>query len=280
MSEKFEEKYAQARTEFDKLLVYATNLSFETTGLPATSTRIEDASLIFTKIVGHTISVARLLPTGLVPKTPGMSEFWDLSSICALIRALIDAYYALAYISIDEISEDEREFRRLLWTMHAESRRHHMLQLIGSTSPDGKVLAEKVSKLKTQIEAHPFIKTLDKEVRKKIQRVECSSHLTHKQLNERFRIDHNYYQAVYVFLSCYVHSFPFSLTQLTDFKAGTGDSLHLISVAVKYCTGFLALAIKGFISVVDCQITPVPDDVKTIIDKWAYVISKGVSDSA
>jgi hypothetical protein len=154
-----------------------------------------------------------------------------------------------------------------------------MLQLIGSTSPDGKVLAEKVSKLKTQIEAHPFIKTLDKEVRKKIQRVECSSHLTHKQLNGRFRIDHNYYQAVYVFLSCYVHTFPFSLTQLDDFKAGTGDSLHLISVAVKYCTGFLALAIKGFISVVDCQITPVPDDVKTIIDKWASGISKGFSDS-
>lgn len=100
-----------------------------------------------------------------------------------------------------------------------------------------------------------------------------------KQLNGRFQINHNYYQAVYVFLSCYVHTYPFSLTQLADFKAGTGDSLHLMSVAVKYCTGFLALAIKGFISVVDCQITPVPDDVKAIIQKWAYVISKGVSGS-
>jgi hypothetical protein len=269
-------RYAEAKSEFDTVLKYAIDLSLATGGRPVTSDREEDACLIFAKIAGHAVSVARLLPTGLPPQQAQPKEFWDLSSICALVRALVDSYYALAYIAGEEIPDAERQFRRLVWGYHAECRRLHLLELIGSQAPEVAEIAQKVQRLRTEIQGHPFLSTLPQKVASEIVRGERAYHLAHSELNGRLYIDHDYYRAAYVFLSSYVHAYPFSLSQLAAFRAGEGKSLHLIALAVQYCTGFLGLSMLTFQPLVSGEKPLIPADVKRVVDEWAFTISNGV----
>ncbi|MGH7926902.1 MAG: hypothetical protein ACREQV_03820, partial [Candidatus Binatia bacterium] len=83
-------------------------------------------------LVCHGLSLQRLSPTPV----PTAGEFWDISSNYAIARALIETYEALSYIAIEDVQETEREFRVLLWKLHAQERRIEMLRLIGSKHSD------------------------------------------------------------------------------------------------------------------------------------------------
>jgi hypothetical protein len=76
---------------------------------------------------------------------------------------------------------------------------------------------------------------------------------------------------VYRFLSSYVHSYPFSLSQLARLDAGDPESLRLFAVTLRYCLAFLALSVRDFRSLfadLSAISDPVADEV---LDRWVYV---------
>ena len=60
---------------------------------------------------------------------------WDLSSLSAIARSIIETHDALAYIAIENITVEERNFRISLWEYHDTNRRLKMLAAIGSQDP-------------------------------------------------------------------------------------------------------------------------------------------------
>jgi len=94
------DQYSELLEEVREVVSLTIGLSEETTGRIVNEWSHEYSSYVFTKICCHGISALRLAPTGLVPAKPGSSEVWDLSSLCAVVRALIDAYYVMYYLNL------------------------------------------------------------------------------------------------------------------------------------------------------------------------------------
>ena len=161
-------RYIEMRNELHAVLDHCAAVSNALASHDSTTDREHNAKLIFTKLVGHGISLYRLSPTGKVPAKLGATEFWDVSSLFCICRALVEAFDALAYVSIEEISDEERAFRILLWRLHAEDRKLQALTLIRSGRPEVASLAVEVKRLREQLAASPFMPQIDKSSRSEL----------------------------------------------------------------------------------------------------------------
>jgi hypothetical protein len=151
-----EARYQTIREELDALLKHAVAISIALAGKPATHDGEWYAEAIFRKVVAHALTLARMLPAGLKPTTTGTSELWDLSSVCAVSRAIIEGYDALSYVAPHDIDETERRFRVLLWQLHDQERRMTMLELIGSSSPALPDIAADALRLREELITNPL----------------------------------------------------------------------------------------------------------------------------
>jgi len=272
MTSQEESKYSEILEELSQLATFANEVSARTQGRPVTNQSNEWASYIFAKICVHVISLQKLVPTGLAPVRSGFTEIWDISSICTLVRVIIDAFFSMYYIAAENISEKERIFRTCLWNYHSEKHRLDMLRHIRSTSPKLKNLTDQVKQLKEELERNPIYPTLDSELKRKSRKGNLALHLTNSELSERSKINPGYYKAAYSFLSSYIHTYPFSLSQLQQFRAGNPDSLHLISTALNYCVIFLSITIRDFVRLFPDQEKFMPTEIEEIIKKWEFII--------
>jgi len=94
--------------------------------------------------------------------------------------------------------------------------------------------------------------------------------LTNSEISELAKIDKDYYKNVFMFLSSYVHSHPFSIQQLMGFRAGEEDSLRLMNIVIQYSSLYLSLSIRDFISVIPIEIG-IDEKIKQIIEIWSGI---------
>ena len=273
-------RYIEMRNDLLVVLDYCAAVSNALASHDSTTDREHNAKLIFTKLVGHGISLYRLSPTGKVPAKLGATEFWDVSSLFCICRALVEAFDALAYVSIEEISDDERAFRILLWRLHAEDRKLQALTLIRSGRPEVASLAVEVKRLREQLAASPFMPQIDSSSRsellgKKIQ----PFHIRPPERNRRNGVNHEYYMASYILLSAHTHTYPMALQQLTEFQAGDSESLRLIALPTQYAIGFLSKAILGIKGIFHGLIPPPAPSAANAIEVWSAIVKNGISRS-
>jgi hypothetical protein len=181
------------------------------------------------------------------------------------------------YISIDQVSSEERSFREALWMFQGEHKRLELLQLIKSKSPELPKLQAEVDRLKTVVVQHSFFARLSQENQKKARKGDLPLHLSNSELSTRAGIQPNYYKAVYRFLSSYVHTYPFSASQLARLRAGDSESLRLISTALKHCLSFLCVAVRDFRTLCPDVADIVEQDVDEIIKVWEYIVANAAS---
>lgn len=269
-------KYREAYAEFSSLLAHAAALVEAQSGHKPNGDRELYAERIFTKMVCHGISLKRLSPS---PTLPG-NELWDISSNYAIARALIETYEALAYVSLESVDEDEREFRIRLWKLHAQERRREMLRLIGSGHPEIPAVEADITALRSAILGHPLTQALGSAFRGKVERgVTPPYHLSRAERDARSNIDRDYHAAVIMHLSSHVHTHPFSVHQLLGFKAGDPDCLRLMAIPLQYCLAFLGKAVIGIREIFSPHVPPMSDDLQQINDTWGEVLTKGLKDA-
>ena len=269
--------FTKVRDDLGKVVYSAAKLSVVTSGRTVSEWSHEYASYIFAKMCAHALSALALAPTGLIPAQPRATEIWDLPSLCAIVRALIDAYYAMYYIAVDQVSSVERSFREALWTFQGEQKRLDLLRLIKSKSPELPKLQGEVDRLRTVVIQHSFFADLSPENRKKARKGDLPLHISNSELSIRAGIQPDYYKAAYRFLSSYVHTYPFSVSQLAQLRAGSSESLHLISTTLQYCLAFLCVAVRDFCTLFPDVAGLVGQDVDEIIEVWVYVIANAAN---
>lgn len=274
-----ETRYRQICEEFDLLIDYAKQISAALKGRDAPCDREYYASLIFAKLLSHAITLRRISPSGLNPTVSGASELWDLSSSGAIARTLIETFDALAYVSLNDVSPEERSFRVLIWRLHAEERREKMLTFIGSLPSTINETKELKIKLRTELCANQMFLKGDSGLCGKIRKGETPQfHLSAVDRCQISNINHDYYKAATIYLSSYVHTFPFSIQQLMELHAGECKSLRLMSIPLQFASGFLAKAIAGMRCLFVHALPNASDQVLLSLDSWELLISKGVSD--
>lgn len=271
------ENYKGILAEYDALLSHAFLLCNRLTGRAIDGQHLAYVDTIFTKLICHGISLRRLSPT-LDANVP--QELWDLPSACAVGRSLIEAYDALAYIGAPQISPSEREFRILLWDAHDQVRRLTMLEKIGSA--DGRVdeIRQKAAALSEEIKSHNCFTNAPKDWQQRVAKGGPFRpiYLTQKELNVAHGIDHDFYTTAEIFLSQYIHTFPFSLHQLMHAKAGGPGAIQLASMPLRYAMPFIVKAIDNMNAIwPDAQAT-LTDDLDRLMHQWRHVAEHGVKD--
>jgi hypothetical protein len=274
-----EARYQQICEEFDVLIDYAKQISAALKGGDAPCDREYYARLIFAKLLSHAVTLRRISPSGLQPIVSGESELWDLSSSGAIARALIETFDALAYVSLHEVSSEERSFRILLWRLHAGERREKMLNLIGSSPSTIAEIKAQVITLRQELSTSVFFKQTKSELQKNIGNGRTPQfHLCEENRCCSSGINHDYYNALIIYLSSYVHTFPFSIQQLMHLKAGDIESLRLMSMPLRFAAGFLAKAISGIQDLFLDSVPNASEQVTISLDQWESVISNGITD--
>ena len=127
-------KYLEVKEQLGAVTRYALDLSASAAGRSTESWRGEYGSILFAKTVLHAVSGLRLMPNTNNP-LPEEEQYWDPSSLAAIMRALIDTYFVFYYVSCDRVSVGEGEFRYRVWHYHSEKARLKKLKLIRSKSP-------------------------------------------------------------------------------------------------------------------------------------------------
>lgn len=239
------------------------------------------AAAIFSKIVSQSITLIRSLPTGLELSPESGAQLWDAASACCLARAIIDAYDALAYIAVHPESLEKAELRIKVWELHDKERRAKMLRLIGSTSLMAEEITKEAEELRPKILSDPLAKDLHPSSLGKIKNGETPDFLATIEAHcSSSNINYNYYVSAKMFLSSHVHTHPFAIHQLLNFKAGDPASLVLLSVPARYATAFLAKAVEGMRSIFGNSLPAEDEASNGLISVWIGIAKKGVNESA
>lgn len=267
-------RYASIVAEYDAVLSYARDTSAALVGIVPSERYKQYAEQILVKMLAHCITL-RLLSPDPARLAPG--ELWDLASESAIARAIVETYDAMAYVALGEIEPEEREFRLLLWELHDASRRSKMLESIGSTDPRYFEIRASSRSLCERVVAHPFFARTSESVQQKVKRGDPPPfHLSHRERCAAYSVNFDYYNATTMQLSQYVHTFPFSIHQLFEFKAGTPEALRMMSLPLQYALAFLSREIEGIRSLFPNVGTAPALSVDTSIKFWSGVLEHGI----
>jgi hypothetical protein len=269
ISDKYQAAYKELKALIDTAFRIAINIQYK-----EVETRdLEAASRVFAKVISHARAVLVLAPKKPAGFDAPAQELWDLSSMATLCRSLIDSYYVFFYIAVDEVDEPTKEFRWILWDYHSESRRLKKLQLIGSTLPAVGEIVANVRRLKENLTNHPIYTGLEPSIQKRLRKPAEGIFATNSELSARAGIDEDYYKNTFMFLSSYVHSHPFSIEQLTEFRAGEDDSLNLLKIVIEYTSIYLSLTLRDFTKLVPEVSEDIDEETQKTIELWSGVVN-------
>ena len=266
-------RYAAIVAEYDSLLSYAKEASASLIGLTPPTSHQGYGEQIFVKLLAHCITLRQLSPD---PERANPKELWDLASVSAIARSIIETHDALMYVALGAITLEERQFRILLWELHDSNRRAKMLEAIGSTDPRYLDIVANDQQLHERVLAHQFFARLSKSVQGKVRdRDPPPFHLTQRERCSAYRINFDYYNAVTMQLSQYVHTLPYSVHQLFAFKAGSPEGLHLMSLPIQYTLAFLSRSIQGLVELFPDHIPAPKPAVQRLIAVWSAFVERG-----
>jgi hypothetical protein len=258
--------YLRKLTEFKELSNLAITV-WESLPQPV----LQDDSLnyaleIYTKLIGHALSLHKILP----PKESKPGVYFDISSISAIARCMMESYDALAYISLHQISREEEKFRRLLWIAHDLDRRlkmskklqayeesNHIFKIVRakpryldvfSKLPDYDESLSRLAGLKDaaveDLKRNSFFSSLHQQQKNRLLKEFPAYHISQKERNLASGVNEHYYTGADVLLSQYVHTYAFSVHNLNQVKPGSDAAYRDICAPLTHAMTFLAKSIS------------------------------------
>jgi hypothetical protein len=193
---------------------------------------------IFTRQTLSAMSLSSILPKLSPDKDPD-AELWDVSSIASITRNILEAYLAIFYSGIENISDEEAELRFFIGQLH---RNREWYLVHKSQNSDIETLNEFEAGMKEQkerIKTHSYLSNLSNAQKNKALKGD-EMYYTKADFEERSRICSEL-RAEYQLLSNFVHPLPLSIERIdNDRGRGTSNvydisySLGCITIATKY----------------------------------------------
>ncbi len=267
-------KYYENLKDFEELLAFGEVFSNSLIGTKPNNTNEVYGERIFVKLLCHGMTLVKISPS---QHRKNNRELWDISSVYAIARALIETFDAMSYIALSGGSESQNEFRLLFWKLHAEARRLDMLNKIGSSHPQIDKVQDDISALQKQVLNHSCINTCSKQVVVGVENGKYQPyHLTQRERNEESGVNHEYHNAVTMHLSSHVHTHPFSVHQIIEFKAGNEECIGLMGIALQYSSSFLAKAISGMQQLFPACDPKINESTISLIKQWVRIAENGI----
>lgn len=267
-------KYRASVRQFDAVLEHARAVSNSLVGLTTPTANASYGEQIFVSMLAHCVTLRRLAPD---PDRKTPHELWDLPSMCAVARCTVEAHDAFLYIASIDVPVVERELRVWLWEFHDKTRRLKMLEAIGSKNPEVQSIRDDCPRLLERITAHPAFQGMRKHIQRKVQDGDPPTfHLSQRERCQAAGIDFDYYNAVTMQLSQYVHTLPFALHQLLSFRAGSEDVLVLMRLPLEYVLPFLGRVTNEMRALMPANTPDAPARTARTMARWDAIYRNGV----
>lgn len=268
--------------EFDAVLEHGKAASAAVSGLTLTAPHVSYGEQIFVKLLAHCVALRRLAPD---PAQQSPRELWDLASMSAVARCVIEAHDAFEYIAGHAVPESERSFRIRLWELHDATRRLQILAAIGSSDPGVAGIRADAARLQLALGTHEYLASLpaipQAELRLRLSRNDPPDfHLSRRRRCEMSGVDADWHKAITMQLSQHVHTLPFSVHQLMQFQAGSPGALRLMAQPLVFALPFLARTIHAMDQLIPQRIPKPPSRTARTMAVWRELAQRGMKDIA
>ena len=271
-------KYQASVRQFDAVLEYARAVSSSLVGLTTPTANASYGEQIFVTMLAQCITLRRLAP-GPNLQTP--DELWDLPSMCAIARCTIEAHDSFLYVAAIAVPTAELDFRIFLWELHDKTRRLRMLESIGSKNPEVETIRKQCPLLTTKVTSHSSFQTTRRDVQRKVLDGDPPAfHLSQRERCEAGGLNFDFYNAVTMQLSQYVHTLPFALHQLLSFRAGSEEVLPLMALPLEYVLPFLGRVTTEMRALFPDHTPDAPARTARALATWNAVYQRGVKSAA
>lgn len=269
--------YRSKVREFDAVLEHGKAVCAALAGLPQSAPHADYGAQICIKLLSHGAALRRLAPD---PTQQAPRDLWELPSLCALARCVIEAHDAFEYIAGHAVTDSERGFRIRLWELHDATRRLKILGGIGSAAPAVTGIVADAARLQLALEAHEYMASLpavpQAELRLRLRRSDPPDfHLSRRQRCELSGVDADWHKAVTMQLFQHVQTLPYSVHQLSQFQAGTPETLRLMAMPLVFALPFLARTIQAMDVLLPGRLPKPPSRTARTMALWRSVAEKG-----
>jgi len=162
----------------------------------------------------------------------------------------------------------------LLWEYQGEKQRIKMLKRLRSRNPILDQLNSKAEQAKDELKNKLYYRLLTNEdLKRNIRKGNVSSLYNHSELSKRMGIDPSYYKSQYDYLSTYVHSTSYSISQLKIFRPNKTESLKLVETILFLVTGYMCFAVNDFKNLLEEANLVLNNMTIELINKWKDIFS-------
>jgi len=186
---------------------------------------------------------------------------WNAPALAVHARAIQDCFTGFHYFCIEKVNGDEREMRNLLWFRQALYKRTQLAkevpgtkipaELAKSLAADAASLAEVEGRLQNSRRVKQIEKSnpgLAKNILKKRDLIFAEDQ---GDIWVRAGFDDGQFKQTWIYLSQAVHSTPFAVSSILNFRAGTDDWSPSVVLPV-------LLSIWSFSKAVRCAVDATP----------------------
>lgn len=126
-------------------------------------------------------------------------------------------------------------------------------------------------KLCTLVRDDSFFQNLNEKFRRRVLNGERFRLRTAEQLCQIAGVGQGYYESMFKFGSNHTHSSPYSISLLNTNGPMTPEAQSLLRVTLQVSAGFMALAIRDFISIFPEQLKKVIAEEQELLRFWADI---------
>lgn len=270
--------YRTTVREFDAILEHGKAVLAALAGVQAPSPQASYGVSIYAKLLGHCVALRKLAAD---PQEPMPEEAWDLPSMSALARCVIESHDTYQYIAGHVVSDEERGFRIRLWELHDATKRLRLLGEAGTDDPLVKQLQADAARLQAALESHSVMASLPSvlrdELRRRFERNDAPPfHLGLRQRCTQSGVNHDWHNAITQRLSQQAHTLPFSVHQLPQFRAGTPEALRLMSLPLAFALPFLARTVHAVVQLIPAPTPEPPSRTARTMAAWRALAEQSI----
>lgn len=173
------------------------------------------AELLFSKIAITLKSILKILPYTIHSTE---DNTWDISSVAALTRNIIENYNMFFYLCVEDVSKDEKDFRLILCDFHSKVEKYKMYK---NLDVDNEFIDEQlkiIEIVKQDMIKNNFFNSLDIEKQNDLLKGDKIYYFSKWKFFDIINIDLDKkdIEFMYRFTSNYIHTSPFAIEEIIN----------------------------------------------------------------
>ncbi len=227
--------------DLELLTEIATDLSMQFEGVNTNNRRKKISTYYLAKLVHNCRSLLKLL----YASNNSNIEFFDFSSVASIIRNIIEATNLCWYYCLEDITEQESDFRLMLYDYHDICALLSICENLGFTIDDDQKLKEEKEIIKAKLIDNERFNSLNNDQQKQVKKGRKATLLNHVDMVNQRNIDVKEFQGIYKLLSTHIHSMPISINSVVYSILHTNEmDFVFCGLTLSYVSSFIADIIK------------------------------------